>query len=72
MKRRWSSCSKAGTITLNTELVKTTLPCIDYVIMHECCHLRIHNHHPAFFRLLTRCMPDWQARKLRMESVVTR
>lgn len=72
MERRWGSCSKAGTITLNTHLVKTPLHCIDYVIMHELCHLRIHDHSAAFFRMLGRCMPDWQRRKDRLESMVLR
>lgn len=72
MERRWGSCSKSGTITLNTDLVKTPLHCIDYVIIHELCHLRIHDHSPAFFRMLGRCMPDWQRRKDRLESMVMR
>lgn len=72
MERRWGSCSKAGTITLNTHLVKAPLHCIDYVITHELCHLRIPDHSPAFFRMLGRCMPDWQRRKDRLESMVMR
>lgn len=72
MARRWGSCSKTGTITLNTDLVKTPLHCIDYVIMHELCHLCIHDHSPAFFRMLGRCMPDWQQRKDRLELMVLR
>jgi len=72
MTRRWGSCSKTGTITLNTDLVKAPLHCIDYVIIHELCHLRIHDHSPAFFRMLGRCMPDWQQRKERLDKMVLR
>jgi predicted metal-dependent hydrolase len=68
MSRRWGSCSKRGTITLNVDLVKVPLPYIDYVIVHELCHLKIHNHSPAFYRLLTRVMPDWRERKERLEG----
>lgn len=70
MKSRWGSCAKTGTITLNTELVKAPVHCIDYVITHELCHLKYKNHSPAFWRLLSKLMPDWGERKIRMESVV--
>lgn len=69
IKTRWGSCSRLGTILLNTELVKAPVDCIDYVITHELCHLRIHEHTPAFYRLLSRCMPDWERRKERLERV---
>lgn len=70
MKKRWGSCSPAGRITLNTELLKAPLQCIDYVIAHELCHLVHPNHTPPFFRLLQRLMPDWEARKVRLERVL--
>lgn len=69
MKRRWGSCSGTGRILLNTELVKAPVHCIDYVIMHELCHLRFANHGPEFYRLLDRLMPDWRQRKERLERV---
>ena len=66
MKRRWGSCSQKGGILLNTKLLRAPSHCIDYVIVHQLCHLIHPNHDRAFFRLLTKVMPDW---KLRMERL---
>jgi hypothetical protein len=66
MSNRWGSCTPTGRVMLNPELVKAPKECIDYVIMHELCHLVQHNHSPAFWRLLSRLMPDWEERRKRL------
>lgn len=68
MSTRWGSCSKAGRILLNPELVKSPIECIDYVIVHELCHLKVMNHSAKYYRLLGSCMPDWRRRKERLET----
>jgi predicted metal-dependent hydrolase len=69
MKRRWGSCKSTNGILLNTLLVYAPARCIDYVIMHELCHLRHHNHGSKFYRLLGQLMPDWKERRKRLETV---
>ena len=68
MTRRWGSCKVSGGILLNTELVKAPVHCVDYVIMHELCHLRVPNHGQGFYHLVAQMMPDWGRRKARLEQ----
>lgn len=69
MQTQWGNCSPGGTITLNPHLVKAPRDCIDYVILHELCHLKEHNHGPAFWLLLERVMPDWERHKARLDDM---
>ena len=63
MKRTWGSCSSKGVITLNPHLVKAPAECIDYVIAHEVCHLREHNHGKEFYVLQEHLCPGWRDAK---------
>lgn len=67
MKTRWGSCSINGRITLNINLIKHSSLSIKYVIMHELCHLKYHNHNKDFYQLLKRVMPDWEKRKYKLD-----
>ncbi|MBP4052187.1 M48 family metallopeptidase [Chromobacterium violaceum] len=63
MRTQWGSCSPKGELLLNPHLVKAPRACIEYVIAHELCHLKEHNHSPRFYQHLSAILPDWQARK---------
>jgi hypothetical protein len=69
MRKHWGSCATGGNVTLNPFLVRAPRECIDYVIAHELCHLREHNHSPAFFRLLGRAVPGWEGVKARLDGM---
>lgn len=69
MTVQWGSCSPAGRITLNPMLVKAQRECIDYVLLHELCHLLHHNHSPKFYRTLDRHMPDWRVIKGKLDQM---
>ena len=70
MRRLWGSCSSSGKINLNIHLIKVPMICIDYVIMHELCHLVYMNHGKKFYNLLTDCMPDWKERLLLLKKYI--
>ena len=70
MQTRWGSLSSSKRMTLNVNLVHAPKNCIEYVVINELCHL-VHPHHgPAFLRLLTRMMPDWEARKRKLDETM--
>lgn len=66
MKAKWGSCSQSGVITLNLWLITQDIKAIDYVILHELCHLKHFDHTPAFYAYVAEFMPDWRARKARL------
>ncbi len=71
MKLRWGSCSSNGKILLNPELIKAPKACIQYVILHELCHLVFRDHTKAFFDLQTKEMPDWKKWKYKLEQLLS-
>jgi predicted metal-dependent hydrolase len=60
MRSRWGSCSRLGKITLSTELIKLPDIFMEYVIIHELCHLKHHNHGKEYYKLLSELFPDWK------------
>ena len=70
MSKRWGSCTPKGKIILNPELMKAPTPCIEYVILHELCHLVHHDHTQKFIDLQTREMPDWAKWKNKLEMLL--
>ncbi len=63
MRSQWGSCSVQGKMNLNLKLVMVPRQFIDYVIVHELCHLIEHNHGSSFYALMSRIMPDWEEKR---------
>jgi predicted metal-dependent hydrolase len=70
MPTRWGSCTPKGKIILNPELIKAPKGCIEYVIIHELCHLIHHDHTQKFIDLQTKEMPDWEKWKSKLENLL--
>jgi predicted metal-dependent hydrolase len=60
LKTRWGSATKDGAIHFSVDLLKAPTDVIDYMILHELCHLRIKGHSHRFWDLVHRFMPDYQ------------
>ena len=55
----WGSCTPSGTLSFNWRLVLAPSDVVDYVVVHEFCHLRVPNHSPSFWTLLEQHRPHW-------------
>lgn len=69
MQTQWGNCSVKGNLTLNPNLIKASKECIDYVILHELCHIAEHNHSDQFYRLMNQVMPNWEKVKTRLDRM---
>ena len=62
-KERWGSVSKNKSININLSILCAPPKIIDYVIMHELCHLKIPDHSPKYWNLLYKMMPEYETHK---------
>ena len=67
MRSRWGSCQPTtGRICINTRLALFPPECLEYVVVHELCHLRVSGHGPEFHALMDSVMPDWKQRRAKL------
>ncbi len=67
-KRRWGSCSQNGIVRFNWKIIMAPVTILDYVIVHELCHL-IHQHHSSqFWQKVEAIIPDYAKRRERLRE----
>ena len=62
-KSRWGSCSSKGNLNFNCLLMRTPQEIVDYVVVHELCHLKEMNHSPRFWAEVEKIFPDYKERR---------
>jgi predicted metal-dependent hydrolase len=62
-RSRWGSCSSRHNLSFNWRLIMAPPQCLDYVVIHELCHLKEFNHSPRFWSLVEAQMPDYKVWK---------
>ena len=63
-KARWGSCNSHADIQYNWKIIMAPTDIIDYIVIHELCHIRHHNHSPAFWQLVKQYYPDYKSARL--------
>ena len=67
MTSRWGSCQPStGRICINVRLALYPPECLEYVVVHELCHLLERGHGPRFHQLMDTFMPDWKQRRAKL------
>ena len=68
-RSRWGSCSSKKTLSFNVRLALLPIELVEYVVVHEVCHLREMNHSPAFWKLVETAIPDYRKRRAALQRV---
>lgn len=68
-RTRWGSASSDGRIHLNWRLMHMPLDVIDYVVVHELCHLRVMDHSPRFWETVRSVMPDYERQRAALRDI---
>jgi predicted metal-dependent hydrolase len=69
MSRKWASCSTAGTLSFNDELLDLPRELADYVIVHELLHFSVPNHGKLWKSLMRAYLGDWEALAARLPGI---
>jgi hypothetical protein len=62
-KTKWGSCSSNNNLNFNWRILLAPPPVMDYIIVHEVCHLRVHDHSKAFWKLVGSIVPDYATKR---------
>lgn len=69
LSKRWGSCTADNEIIFNHDAVKLPFTLIDYIVVHELCHIKHKDHSKDFYRELAKYMPDWEALEERLGDI---
>lgn len=68
-RSRWGSCSSLGNLNFNFRIVTLPIHLVDYIIVHELCHLRQFNHSQKFWNLVGETLPNYEELLLELRKV---
>jgi len=71
-KRLWGSCSRKGNLNFSYTLLFLPRELADYVVVHELCHLKEHNHGPQFWQLVSLALPNYKKQRLELRKYLPR